>query len=263
MIDDGDVDTLLRNRLRRLTALHLGTNTLTDAACAMLARWPHPPLIELRLPDNRLSPEGVRQLADSAHGDTLEGLDLKGNRLALVDLARRGREWPRLRRLALDDALVADRGRAAQWLRPMPRLERLSLASTAWSPELAGWLSSGSLPRLRRLNLQRTGLQPEDLTSLLQHGMGGAALCRLNLSRNPLGEDGVRALLRFAGSPCLAQLVELNLERTQIGEASYRALCEWPAASPLVRLSLVDNAAMSGGVQDRLRVRFGIGLRCD
>jgi len=133
----------------------------------------------------------------------------------------------------------------------------------AGASALAAALGRGALPRLKHLYLGNTAIGDAGLVALAPALRRLPALEALGLSGNPLGDEGLAALVAPpppAGAPPtttgrLTKLKALNLERTQIAEAGCAALAaalDSGALPALKRLSLIDTPAWSN--QAHLRV---------
>jgi hypothetical protein len=139
----------------------------------------------------------------------LEALDLRHNALA-------------------PDALAA-------LLRRTPRLARLDLGFTDCGDDGAAALAAVLLPRLANLGLRATRLTPAGAVTIARSS-GLADVTDLDVSVNPLGDDGSGALL--AGFPNLTRLDLANAGLTDAGVARLLAL---PGVGRIRHLSLAWN----------------------
>ena len=92
----------------------------------------------------------------------------------------------------------------------------------AGASALAAALGQGALPRLQTLILGDAGIGDAGLVALAPALRQRPALERLNLSRNPFGDEGLTALLAplpLAGGLSLTKLSQFALEATQISNA--------------------------------------------
>ena len=102
----------------------------------------------------------------------------------------------------------------------------------AGASAIAAALGRGALPRLRNLGLGSTGIGDAGLVALAPALRRRPALEELHLARNPVGDEGLAALVApppAAGAPppttgVLTKLKVLNLGYTQIAEAGCAAL---------------------------------------
>ena len=135
----------------------------------------------------------------------------------------------------------------------LPAVTVLQLVGThvgdAGASALAAALGRGALPRLKHLFLRSTALGDAGLVALAPALRRRPALEELGLWGNPLGDEGLAALVAPpppAGAPPpttggLAKLKELRLSRTQItdaGCATLAAALDSGALPALVRLYL-------------------------
>ena len=102
----------------------------------------------------------------------------------------------------------------------------------AGASALAAALGKGALPRLKNLQLFNAAIGDAGLVALAPALRRRPALDMLNLGRNPLGDEGLAALVAPpppAGAPPpptggLTKLKELYLERAQITDAGCATL---------------------------------------
>jgi uncharacterized protein (TIGR02996 family) len=121
-------------------------------------------------------------------------------------------------------------------------------------------LDKRRLPHLVALNLDRGNWGISHLAKLsdLVKIPGLARLRSLDLGSNVIDSEGARLL---AGCRYLTGLKELFLGKNAIGEEGVEALLASPHLRGLERLHLYYNRKLSPGLQDRLRQRFGAGLK--
>jgi len=125
------------------------------------------------------------------------------------DWLRRLSRWPRIEDLRLD-AEVTDS--AISVLRSFPRLKKLDLSGTRFSPQALQVLGSAS--SLRELNLHGSSVVDETMTHVNQL----ESLEVLDLSRVPISDKGISCLRN------LDKLVSLRLEGTRITDKGLAAL---------------------------------------
>jgi hypothetical protein len=212
--------------------------------CATLA-W-------LNVTANPLGDAGAHALAETACVGQLEQLfigeaGLSGSGMA----ALAGAGLPRLTLLVAGGQPLG--GSVAEPLAALPALRRLALPAVGMSPAGARTLitkttaseldlahndlGAGALVGLSEvaaglevLSLASCGLGPADAVALAAAPRGG--LVELDLTGNPLGDDGLRSL---AGAPWLAELDKLRVEQS--------------GASLEVRKALVDAWGARGGIK--------------
>ena len=138
----------------------------------------------------------------------------------------------------------------------LPAVTLLSLSGThvgdAGASALAAALGRGALPRLQHLFLLNTGLSDVGLVALAPALRRRPALKELYLGGNPLGNEGLAALVapqQPAGAPPpptggLAKLKALNLGQTQISDVGCATLA----------------AALESGALPALKTLFLIGV---
>jgi len=118
----------------------------------------------------------------------------------------------------------------------LPALTELHIFHThvgdAGASALAAALGQGALPRLKRLHLENAAIGDTGLLALAPALRRRPALESLGLERNPIGDEGLAALVAPpppAGAPPpttggLVQLKKLDLSRTQITDAGCATL---------------------------------------
>lgn len=158
---------------------------------------------------------------------------------AAVEAVARG--WPRLRGLELQYVPWTEgalRSLAAASF--LPSLEDLHLRGSPLDERAAIALAEAAGP-LVHLDLSEAGLGSAAAGAWAPKLRGAR---RIDLSRNPIGDDGLRAL---AESGALESVEDLRLARCDLGDAGIDALC---AADPrrLTGLWLDDNRVTTAGL---------------
>ncbi len=218
--------------LQHLTRLDLSGCRLGDAGLRALALSPALCRLEsLELRENAIHDDGLMELIYQGVLQRLSSLGLASNPLsarsawALADAAlARG-----LRTLELARCPVGDRG--AEGLADASRLdvlERLDLSCCLIGDQGAAALASWPrLAALAELRLACNTLGPAGAAALT--AAPRPAPWALELADNPLGLDGLQALLEGPGAPTLAAL---SLVGCSLGDPGARALA---AAAPRLR----------------------------
>jgi uncharacterized protein (TIGR02996 family) len=243
--DEGAEALFGSERLATLTSLHLGNNGLTDEAALALSEADHLKLTSLDLMSNHLTGRGVAALAGAAHLAGVERLSLQLNPLGHAGAVRlvEAHFAGRLRELSLTGCGLDDQAVALVFGAALPALTGLSVGWNAVGERSARALKgNASAVRLETLSVINCGIGP-DVAGLL-----GAAslpgLRELRAGRNPLGPDGVRALL--AGS-LVRPVHHLELEPAELGDAGAEALAASPAVANVQWLELRDNRITDRG----------------
>jgi uncharacterized protein (TIGR02996 family) len=276
--------------LRRLT---LGAS-FGDPAVRALAASPHlARLAELKVPYSRMTAAGLEALVSSPHVRGLKVLDVDFNRVG-PEGARAVAESPNLAgltTLVLRDCHIGSAGAASLASSPhLAGLEKLDVMDNgidnAGAVALAG---SPHLTNLVELSCRNNSIGPAGVRALAPAHR--PRLTRLYLSVNPLGLEGVRALVvspslgrlnclglgvvclraadadrvaaarALAGSPHVAGLKSLDLFRNHVGDAGARALAESPHLANLADLDLFENEITDAGSQALLNSPHLAGLR--
>jgi hypothetical protein len=142
-----------------------------------------------------------------------------------------------------------------------------TLVGGAGASALGAALGRGALPRLTTLDLCNAVIGDAGLAALAPALRRRPALEVLNLARNPLGDEGIAALVTPplpAGAPPpttggLTRLKTLSLENTQIADAGCAALAAafdsgaLPALENLRMYGIPASAAATDAVKARLR----------
>jgi uncharacterized protein (TIGR02996 family) len=293
LLGSGTLESLTRLELR-------GPGITLDELEAFAAAVP-PALEELALTGlrltaaQRLAPIALKRIA------TLRKLELNGNALT-VEMARVLAQAPLLdsvEELDLGSNSLGDQGVGFLARSPyLTRLGRLSLNSNRLGPDACRALAVAEVPHLRSLNVRTNTIGDEGLTDLAR-GPSLAALTALHasynrvssrgalwlaeafpaflsvldLSWNPIGDAGVRALasatqaphltaldlsycelgddavVALAGSPTFAELRTLNLGSNHVGDAALAALAGSPCLGRLSALNLGYSRVGDAGVR--------------
>jgi uncharacterized protein (TIGR02996 family) len=165
---------------------------------------------ELRVGTNDLADDGVEAIAKSRYLSQLTLLDVSSNGVAGRGL------------YALADS------------RNLVHLQHLSLSyNRLEAVPLRRLVSSRRMPRLRHLEIGGCNISNKHAVALAEAGRAG--LATLDISFNPLGPAGARAL---ASSPLFAGLTALDLSQTRPGDDGIRALADSPGLADLAVLDL-------------------------
>jgi uncharacterized protein (TIGR02996 family) len=215
----------------QLTRLELGTNfvdynmgyfddpTIGAGGARALARArPLASLTALNLARQRIGTPGLAEILASPHLQGVRELRLRSNDITAVEAFRQS-QGAELLRLDLSDNAIGDRGAAA--LAGAPRLEKLAcleLDTCEITGDALGWLSCAPFWR---------------------------TLCRLDLSRNPLGRRGAQALERAGAS---VRLHDLRLVDCDLDFNAADVLGRIPWLAGLQRLDLSRNNLSRGGL---------------
>jgi uncharacterized protein (TIGR02996 family) len=279
--DEGAAALLRSPRLATLTQLHLGNNGLTDQAALDLAAADHLSLRSLNLMWNHLTPRGVAALAGAGHLASLEYLCLGWNAVnhagavALVE----GKSVAHLHELmlwecGLDDAAVSvvfegaprslidlnvsrnvvDEGaaRALAGNRSLKKLESLSAVRCQMEEQAAALLGQAMLPKLRILDASNNPLGPDGVRALLTGPLVGP-IRHLDLETVGLGDLGAEVV---AGSPTVAKIAWLELPENQICDRGALALAESAHLEAVLALNLRGNP-LGKKARAALKRRFG------
>jgi serine/threonine protein kinase/hemoglobin-like flavoprotein/Ran GTPase-activating protein (RanGAP) involved in mRNA processing and transport len=219
--------------LRRLDLNHDGIGA---GGAAALAVSPHlGNIAELLLARNELGRDGLELLLSARRLEDLQVLDLAGNRLgaAGVMLLAAAPLSRRLRSLDVSDNGLGDAGLAALVGAPhLAALQRLRVASNAFTAGSAGLLG-GSLPQLQELDLSHNPLG-DDGAAALADSLRRMRISVLRASGCDLGGDGAVAVVEAGGG----RLRELDLASNPLRRDGVARLTETPDLAGLRRLDL-------------------------
>ncbi len=139
----------------------------------------------------------------------------------------------------------------------LPKLHRLGLSGNRlWSYQRDDLPERTALLRVPVLDLRNNGLTADGLRVLLNSGPAGVR--ELDLSRNPLRDDGAALL---AGCEHLRGLRVLKLAATHLGDDGLRALSESPHLGRVAVLDVSNNPAGDAGVRAVVESRHLHALR--
>jgi uncharacterized protein (TIGR02996 family) len=236
------------------------------------------PLIDLSIGGNRIPAEATEVLFASPDLAGLRCLALDHNPVALPALARAG-HLQHLEELGVGWAGAED-DQLADLLAStvLADVQVLRLAGNSFGPRASAALAAHGLPCVQSLFLLSCNLGASDLQQFQRAAV--PALRELDLSGNPLGPAGARALVSgpflaavtavhlsgcdlgddgaeaLAGAGCLAGVRRLFLGGNQIGNRGALALARSPHLEGVRTLSLHSNRIRRAG-QKALRERFG------
>jgi uncharacterized protein (TIGR02996 family) len=137
---------------------------------------------------------------------------------------------------------------------PLDNLSRLKVSGELGDAVVRSMFARSRWPRLRELGLTGNQLTAAGIDSILtnQHTLN---LGFLDLSRNPLGDDGARILSMWPG---LHNVRNLDLAFTEVGPAGAAALIASPFLPNIRILNLNGTpATRDAATLTRLRTRFG------
>ncbi|KAI5637193.1 hypothetical protein NE865_10090 [Phthorimaea operculella] len=215
-------------RLRVLCLQHCSL-TGDPLLCLVIALKSNGSVRELRLGDNRLGIHDAAQLASLLRLNTLlELLDLSNNQIQDAGCGH------------IADAL------AEQAAHTPP-----SAAASPLSPQrgvLGGSISSYDARGLAFLVLWNNQLT-RNCAHHLSRALQSQSLCVLNVGRNALGTETVRALGRCNGGSGGGALVSLGLQAARLGPDAAKPLADLITNTSLQRLDLRDNKLGSVGLQ--------------
>lgn len=222
LFDDGLERILAGSQSDALKRLHLSINRLTAASINVLTSAEAPQLEALDLFGNQITGEGIARLVSSPVMRRLEKLNLGSTQLdpgfatSIQDwqttrleevsfqgtsfddndayVLSRAEELGRLRVIDLSSTQIRARGVRAIATSPfLGSLERLILNYSRVGDEGITSLSERAHPALRRLDLRACGISVHGARALARAPWLGQ-LTGLDLSNNPLSEEGRRAL---------------------------------------------------------------------
>jgi uncharacterized protein (TIGR02996 family) len=261
IFDEGAAALLRAKALVPLRELRLGNNGLTDATAFALARASRlDRLASLDLDRNHLTARGVEALCRADHLSGLERLALANNPIGGAGVgALLGADFAgQLRILRLWDCGLDDTDLAALFRSDrLLRLTELNASRNAFGNRSADALgSSGAFRELKTLSLSACGLTPSVAGNLGRAFL--PSLCRLTLSGNPLGSEGVRRLL---GGALVDPVAWLDLDRTELGDEGAEALAETRGLPNLRLLWLSGNGLTDRGARALADSRSLAGVR--
>lgn len=251
---------------QQLRALDLTSGQVSKGGAGVLAGSPFPELEELNLDRSALSPQSLRELAESPCFPKLRALQLSVLRIddeslrALADSAH----YPHLEHLTLrnNPSLGDGAVRALAEARGLPALRSLDLSRTQITYRALEALANSSraltrlsldhdrvggrglralararfLPRLERLSLRQVGADPESLRALAEASPPSLRL--LEMGDDPLDAPSCAALLRAWD---WSELRYLRLGSLGLGDEGVEALTESGALPQLRYLGLASN----------------------
>lgn len=258
---------------RNAESLDLSGNLFGDPGVRLLAQWRGlAGVSQLRLNRIGLGSDGLAALARSRHVGGLTSLDLGDNRLVdqnqLADIL--SSQFDRLKNLSLAQCELGERSldRLAH-SSLMANLEVLDLHSNRMSDAGVARLAGARLGSIKTLRLADNFLgdagaihlaNARELGSLARLGLGGngirqrgmealaavswEAITDLNLSINPLGDEGIA---RLASSRWLAGVHHLELAQTGMTDEGLLALLNRGNLGSLRRLNLWGNQITDAG----------------
>lgn len=192
-----------------LRFLNLAHNRLDDASVALLAQSPRLASVEhLLLAGNQLSAEGIRHLSESPHLGELRILSLGGQGLGSDAAAYLANLGP-LHTLDLSDSAITASGASLLFTRS--QAESLLLRNNPLHRDSFSVDQFSNL--LRHLDLRGCKLGAPQLVQLTNTG-SGERLETMNLSQNPLGDDGLDALGKVAWLNALEKLEAFESDST-------------------------------------------------
>lgn len=231
----------------RSFGMTMATDRPPDFLSRLLDVGLRPRLDGVGLGSCRLAPNDYQALAACPGLAKLTSLGLAHNRLARADLDHllAGPHAPRLHSLYLLGCHLGAAGLDALAEYPvLDDLRSLSLGFASPTPTaLTALATSAYLSGLHDLDLSHCGVTADGVWSLVEHAPW--RLADLNLSRNDLGDEGVRVLVE-EGDFCLP--VRLHLGWNGIGERGVAALAGAARSQRLGDLSLLHNPLGDAGL---------------
>jgi uncharacterized protein (TIGR02996 family) len=245
-VSDSLPEVLQSPYLSRLVGLTVHGQHTGEPLARAVARAEHlAGLKRLALTRNRLGDDAAEQLALAPNLANLEELDLAENVIgetgarALAASPRLGK----LRRLEVRSNRFGPAGaEAVAGSERLASLERLGLADNdVGLPRLLALPGAHRLLRIPALNLSANGLTAAAVQAIFYRpagAEGAVRLCELDLSFNPVGDDGARLV---AKCPHLAKLTVLRLAGCGIGDEGTHALANAPHLNAVEELALENN----------------------
>jgi uncharacterized protein (TIGR02996 family) len=234
--------------LSRLVALTIHAQHAGEPLARAVARSEHlAGLKALRLSRNRFGDDGVQHLATSPILANLEEFDLGENELGetSAQTLAASPHFSAIRKLELRYNRLGPVGaEAIAGSERLPNLQRLGLSHNEIGTARLRTLSrTQGFLRVPVLDLSHNDLRAAGLQVILNHFPGPSdpgtiRLRDLDLSSNPLGNDGMRVL---AVCPHLDNLQVLRLVDCRIGDEGLRVLAESPHLNSVVKLDLSNN----------------------
>jgi hypothetical protein len=205
----------------------------------------------------------IQRLAEAPLGVQLERLDVSGNALTHVGVARllSDARFARLRSLSAGKNPAQGRPLAAllNGSTAVSQLRELSLSQLDMRDALAVLVRGPLAERLERLELWKAGLHSGAVEALAAAPLG--ALRALELSKNAVGDAGAQALAATG----LGALEELSLFDAGLGDAGARALVEAAGTKlpKLWKINLLGNklTPQAVGALNELAEERGLSLK--
>lgn len=206
----------------------------------------------------------IQRLAEAPLGGQLERLDVSGNALTHVGVARllSDARFARLRSLSAGKNPAQGRPLAAllSGSTAVSQLRELSLSQLDMRDTLAVLVRGPLAERLERLELWKAGLHSGAIEALAAAPLG--ALRALELSKNAVGDAGAQALAATTG---LGALEELSLFDAGVGDAGARAIVEAAGTRlpKLWKINLLGNklSPQTVGALGGLAEELGLSLK--
>ncbi len=259
--EHGDADRAEFIRLQCSLARD-GANFAREARAAELLTANRPRWIVPDMPGRQLFRRGFVEFVHLSADDFLEHADRLATAAPIVGL-RLSAAAGRTSRLVLVD-----------WLK---RVQSLEILNDGLGPRLREWFQPGKFPELVSLSLRNNRLWSDYVAILAELSPNLPKLERLDLSGNPLGDEGLALLANaeplrglrslilrsdeieydyavhesgataLARSATMNQLAELNLDGQHIGDAGFQAIVNSPVARSLERLDVSRNGIGESG----------------
>ncbi len=248
-LDDAAGGALASGDWGALTRLELSRARLSAAGLRALLQHPWPALTTLDLSFNPLDVLALDQLSQSALGDRLASLSLRGCARPARDAPAPGLAMlplPALRALNVSQCrIVPEHLLSLTRQARLPALDKLTIDLRSWDQAQLATLRDADWTRLHTLRVHLSELDAQRLGALLE-ALHTPALRTLDLWSNPLGDEGAKLLAQATLPPTLR---ELNLTSAQLGPDGARALAHAPWLERLERLSLANNPLGDEGVE--------------